>query len=269
MSLECKKFPRKQWKSKNRGNRKNKIDDKGTKIIRIKPKFTVHGVRFLRFIPQDVRGHGTGKDEEDVATASNGRDFWLGEQASGSEAWCQTILQPRGEGGSGVPEDVHAAERAPADGAAEREHPLPDLLRHPHRPRATADQLQADRRHRIGACRQDEDTEASGCACRGMEAVHEGPRHDVHRRDVLRERDALPDGPEAAVGVRGEDIQDHVRDERTHGCPSSEDKVPRRGEGQPVVPQATQAQQRPDKEDDTAPSEPAREDTEGDPQDGA
>ena len=86
-------------------------DDKSTKIIRIKPKFTVHGVRFLRFIPKDVRGHGAGKDEEGAAIARDGRHLRLGKQASGPEAWRQAILQPRGEGGAGVPEDVHPAER--------------------------------------------------------------------------------------------------------------------------------------------------------------
>ena len=244
-------------------------DGKSTKIIRIKPKFTVHGVRFLRFIPKDVRWDSAGNDEESSANARDGRHLRLGKQASGPEAWRQAILQPRGEGGAGVPEDVHPAERAEVDGAAEREHPLPDLLRHPHRPRASTEELQADRRHRRRAGRQDEGAEASGRAGRGMEAVHEGPGHDVHGRDVLRERDALPDGPEAPLGVRGEVVQDHVRDERTRGTSSPEDEVPRRGEGQPVVPQAAQAQQRPDKEDDAPAAEPAREDTEGNPQDGA
>ena len=69
-------------------------DGKSTKIIRIMPKFTVHGVRFLRFIPKDVRGHGAGKDEESAAITRDGRHLWLGKQASGPEAWRQTVLEP-------------------------------------------------------------------------------------------------------------------------------------------------------------------------------
>ena len=66
------KIPPKAMRKQKSGERKNKIDDKSTKIIRIKPKFTVHGVRFLRFIPQNVRKHGTGKDEQGAPAAPNG-----------------------------------------------------------------------------------------------------------------------------------------------------------------------------------------------------
>lgn len=57
---------------------------------------------------------------------------------------------------------------------------------------------------------------------------------------MLRGRDALPDGPEAPVGVLREGVQGHVRGKRPSGRPPSPDQVPGRGEDEPGVREAAQ-----------------------------
>ena len=103
------------------------------------------------------------------------------------------VLHAGTQGGFDVPEDAHRAELSETAGAAEREHPLPDVLRRGDRPHETADELQAAGRHNNGTCRQIEDPTAAGHTGVDVEAVHEGPGDEVHGRHLLRERDALSD----------------------------------------------------------------------------
>lgn len=70
-------------------------------------------------------------------------------------------------------------------GTAERQHPLPDILRCDNRSDTAIDELQAVGRRNDGTCREVEDTTAPGHTRRQVETVHGEPGHDVHRCDVL------------------------------------------------------------------------------------
>ena len=59
-----------------------------------------------------------------------------------------------------------------------------------------------------------------------METIHGKSGHDVHGCHLLRERDAVPDRSEVAVGGDREELRDNVRDEQAAGNPSSAHKVP-------------------------------------------
>lgn len=128
-------------------------------------------------------------------------------------------------------DDVHQAIRTDADGATQRQHPLPDILWHPDSSGEAPDGLQDHRQGNVGAGLPSEDTDSSDYACRSMEALHEGPRHTSHRRHLLREPHALSHGCQAAVGVHREGLCHHVRDEPGARHPPSQDQVPRRGKG--------------------------------------
>lgn len=85
---------------------------------------------------------------------------------------------------------------------------------------------------------------------------------------MLRERDALPDRPEAPVGMQRESVRGHVRGQRPAGHPPPAYEVPGRGESEHGVHEAAQAQQVADAEYCPQAAAAVGEDTEGDPQDG-
>ena len=136
------------------------------------------------------------------------------------------------------------------------------------RPDASSDELQTSGRRVFGTGPRAEDPTAAGDTGECLEALHEGPVHDVYGCDLLRERDALPYRSEASVGRNREVICDNVLCECQAECAPSEDEVRRRREGQPVVQEAAQAYEGPDQEADQTPAQPSGEDTEGDTQAG-
>ena len=88
------------------------MDGKNTKIIGTKSKYFIHGVRFLRTLPPDIREHGARQDEEAASAARDGGELRPGEQETVAQERAETVLHPGREGGAGVPENVHSDERS-------------------------------------------------------------------------------------------------------------------------------------------------------------
>lgn len=65
------------------------------------------------------------------------------------------FFTPEGKSGPDVPEDVHGTQLSEITGAAERQHPLPEILRRDNRSDSAIDELQAVGRHNYGICQSD------------------------------------------------------------------------------------------------------------------
>ena len=69
------------------------------------------------------------------------RELRSGKEKHEAEAGTQVVLHSLGESGPYVPEDVHGTQLPETDGTAERQHPLPDILRRDNRSDTAIDKL--------------------------------------------------------------------------------------------------------------------------------
>ena len=97
---------------------------------------------------------------EIASSPRDGRELRSGKEKHGAEAGTQVVLHSWRESCPDVPEDVHGTqlpETAGTAGTAERQHPLPDILRRDNRSDTPVDKLQAVGRRNDGTCQIDRD----------------------------------------------------------------------------------------------------------------
>ncbi len=87
----------------------------------------------------------------------DGRELRAGKEKPETEAGTQVVLHSLRESGPDVPEDVHWTQLSETAGTAERQHPLPDILRRDNRSDTPIDKLLAVGRYNDGTCQSDDD----------------------------------------------------------------------------------------------------------------